>query len=89
MENQAEPISMTVYPEADGTWWIRLSYDSGEVENMGPIAWKDQGDFYTRGLDFVVSRIPKGYVYQGAASWQKMADGSYMAILHRKDPRFG
>lgn len=76
---------MTVYPKQDGTWWISLSDDSGNVEHKGPIAWNGEGSFYLQGLDYVVAWIPKGYVYK---SWQEMKDGSYVAVLHRSHPAF-
>lgn len=46
---------MTVYPKPNGTWWIRLSDDLGNVKNKGPIAWNGEGGFYNQGLNFVVS----------------------------------
>lgn len=42
---------MTVYRKPDGTWWVRLTDDQGNAENKGPIAWKDEGTFYTHGLE--------------------------------------
>lgn len=87
--DEAEPLSMTVYPKPDGSWWVRLAYASGEVEDKGPMGWNGEGGFYLKGLDFVRRWIPKGYAYQGSGSWQDMEDGSYVAVLYRRDPRFG
>jgi hypothetical protein len=86
MNNEAEPISMTVYRKPDGTWWVRLTDDQGNVENNGPIAWKGEGTFYTHGLNSVVFWMPKGYAYQ---AWQEMEDGSFTAVLHREASWFG
>lgn len=92
MNHEPEPLSMTVYRKPNGDWWIRLEHDSGEAEDLGKIGWDGEGGFYNRGLDFVVSRIPKGYVYPGAGSWQETEDGphtSYTAVLYRRHPGFG
>jgi hypothetical protein len=85
MKNEPEPISMTVYPKPDGTWWFRLSDDLGNVKNKGPIAWNGEGGFYKQGLNFVLPWIPKGYAYQ---SWQEMGDSSYTTVVYRLHPGF-
>ena len=86
MNNELEPISMTVYPKSDGTWWVRLTDNQGNAENKGPISWNGEGTFYAHGLNFVISWVPKGYVYQ---AWQETEDGSFTAVLHRQASWFG
>ncbi|WP_026537060.1 hypothetical protein [Arthrobacter sp. 9MFCol3.1] len=86
MGNEAEPISMTVYPKTDGTWWVRITDAQGNVEDKGPISWKGEGTFHSNGLNSLVSWLPKGYVYQ---SWQEMDVGSHTAVLYRQASWFG
>lgn len=88
MNNETEPISMTAYRKPDGTWWVRLTDDQGNVENRGPITWKGDGTFYSHGLNSVASWIPRGYAYRGSGSWQETEDGSYTAVLYKLDSRF-
>lgn len=88
MSDEAEPISMTVYPKADGTWWVRVWSDVGEVMHEAPTGWNGEGGFYNDGLDFVVAHIPDGYAYSGSASWDELDDGSFSTVLHQLLPGF-
>ncbi|MDQ0690943.1 hypothetical protein [Arthrobacter sp. W4I7] len=86
MSNEADPISMMVYPKPDGTWWVRITDAQGNVEDKGPTSWKGEGTFFSHGLNSVVSWRPKGYAYQ---AWQETGDGAYTAVLHRQASWFG
>ena len=79
---------MTVYPKADGTWWARVWSASSEVILEAPTTWNGEGGFYNEGLNFVVTHIPHGYAYKGSASWEKLDDGSFTTVLHRRLPGF-
>ncbi|WP_146070659.1 hypothetical protein [Cryobacterium sp. M91] len=88
MSDEAEPMSMTVYPKVDGTWWARVWSASGEVMYEAPTRWNGEGGFYNTGLDFVVAHIPPRYAYKGSASWEQLDDGSFTTVLHRLLPGF-
>lgn len=86
MSNEAEPISMMVYPKPDGTWWVRITDAQGNVEDKGPTSWKGEGSFFSHGLNSVASWLPKGYAYR---AWQEIGDGTYTAVLYRQASWFG
>jgi hypothetical protein len=44
--DEAEPISMTVHPKADGTRWARVWSSSGEVMYEAPTNWNGEDGFY-------------------------------------------